>query len=116
MWKNRTLKFLIRHIARHDLVVVRHPLDHEILDQLPNPQLELVQWIGQRRLNHLIVLAGFFFDLLEKEPVFFGKLCAEALVQHLDDLRQRRFPILGLAGADVDEAFDVLPSGVFSPV
>ena len=54
------------------------------------------------------LLAGLLLDLLEEEPVLLGELRAEALVQHLDDLGQRRLLVLRLAGADIGRALDVL--------
>ena len=77
---------MICHVARHDLVVLGHSLDHQALDELAHAQLELIERIGHRCPNDPFALTSLFLDLLEEEPVFFAELRAEALVEHLDDL------------------------------
>ena len=42
--------------------------------------------VGKRRLHNPLGVAGFWLDLLEKEPVYLRKLCAESFVQLADDL------------------------------
>jgi hypothetical protein len=99
---------MICHVARDDLVVFSHPLDHEVLDQLANAQLEFVERVCERRLDDLIVLARLLLDLLEKEAVFIREMCAKELVQDLDDLGERRFLIFRFAGPHIGGALDRL--------
>ena len=47
-WKCRVLKFWIVHVTGHNLVVLTHPLDHELFDKPANAELELIEWVGQR--------------------------------------------------------------------
>lgn len=65
--KRGALEFAIVHIARDDLVVLSHALNHQLFHHLAYPQLKLVQWIGQRGLNHLCVGCGTRLDLLEEK-------------------------------------------------
>src|ERR1017187_10125524 len=107
-WVCRRLEIAISHIARHDLVVFAHALDHEIFDQFANAQLEFIQRVGKRGLNDLLVLYGFLFDLLEEQSILFRELRSEPLVKHLNDFGQRSLLILGPASADFGWALDCL--------
>ena len=84
--KAEFLKLLIVHIARDNLVVVGHSLDHEFLDQLADSKLELVERIGPCRSDNFFILHSLFLDLLEEESIFLGEVGPESVIQHLDDL------------------------------
>ena len=106
--ERRTLKFLVRHVARHDPIVLSHAFDHEVLDEAANAHLEPVERIGERRPYHDIAVASFFLDLIEEDTVFLRELRPEALVQDLDDLREGRLLVLRLPGAGFGRGLDVL--------
>jgi hypothetical protein len=83
--KGRALKVAIGHVASHDLIILAHALDHQILDQLADAELKLVERVGECSLNDLRIPARPFLDLLEEEAILLGKLRPETLVQQLDD-------------------------------
>jgi hypothetical protein len=76
----KNLLALFALVSRYDFVVLAHALNHQVLNELPNPQLKLVEGVGQRSLNDLLVIAGPFLNLLEKESVLLGKVRTETLV------------------------------------
>jgi hypothetical protein len=78
--KRRILELLISHVSCNDLVVLAHALDHQVLDQFLDAQLELVERIRESRPHDLIALAGSFLDLLKEEPILLRELCAKSLV------------------------------------
>src|SRR5688572_396310 len=80
------LEILVDHVAGDDLVVFGHALDHEVLDELADAQLEFVQWIGERGAHDVFASAGPLLDLLEEEPVLLVEPSPEALIQDVDDL------------------------------
>ena len=106
--KRRAPEGFVRNVARHDPVVLAHPLDHQFLDQAADAECELVERVGARGADHPVVATGARLDLFEEEPVFFHELGPEPLVQYLDDLRQRGLFVPGGAGADVARGFERL--------
>jgi hypothetical protein len=46
--ESRALQIAIGHVAGHDLVVLAHALDHQILDQFANAGFEFVERVGER--------------------------------------------------------------------
>ena len=79
--KRRSLKLAVVHIPGDDFVVLSHALNHQILDQLAHPQLELVKGIGHGGLDHLAIAGSPCLDLVKEQPVLFGEGGAEALVE-----------------------------------
>src|SRR6266849_5827456 len=56
--KSRSLEFSVGHITCDDLIVLGHPFDHQPFDQLADTEFEFIDWVRQRGLDHLLVLAG----------------------------------------------------------
>jgi hypothetical protein len=107
-WKGRTLKVLIRHISRYDLIVFPHTFDHHALDKFPDTQFKFVEWIRDCGLDDLLVFARSLFDLLKKEAIFISKVRAKAFVEYLYDFGQGRLLVLQDDGADLTWTLDLL--------
>ena len=68
---------------------------------------ELLVGVGLGHAAHVLVADGALLDLLEEQAVLVGEVRAEAVVEALDDLRERGRVLLGVARADLLRACDV---------
>lgn len=66
-----------------------YALNEQLLQQVPEDQLELVSRVYSGRLTQALVGYGRFHDLIEEELIRLVEVRSEALVHDVDELRQR---------------------------
>ena len=83
------LEGYVVHEPDEDLLILVHALDEQLIQEVLEHQLELVARIDTSCLAQAIVGHCCFDSLVEKELVRLVEVCPEALVDNIDELRQR---------------------------